>query len=662
MSRALAIVVAAGLLTTGAARADPAVHALFVGVNHYAYGDTHPGETDFKNLNGALNDVDLVKAALAQTYRLPLDKPSPKTCEAPGGVTVTLVDECATRVRIMASLQGAIAASHKDDIVLFYFAGHGSRLADPIGDKPSGRDSTILQSDARVNMNDPNSGDIMGVEIERVINAASLKGVNVVTIFDSCNSEGATRSLLGDVGERYAPKLTFPPGVTHRLVLAPGPQGAGYIVHLAAAEDDTASHEIPMPDGKVHGVFSYALAKALRDASATNGLNLSYQDMFEEAKRNVTSLGYAGQKPTSDGAVTATFLGHKAVSARVLAVKHGEGGGLVLAGGSLSGVEAGSVYGLFATNAQAASGAPPTSGRTATVASPVGAYAARLIRDAASSTAIDPKWARELQHKYSTQGLVVEIRVADPMLDKKIWDLLTDPDLSLVQAIDPTFHKQADASRPQYFVVADARGVQLRSADGAEVGGLLDPKDPLFADKLMRSIRLTAKYETILGLRKGAVDVQPTISLSSFGQDGREMPVTGSVMTIKRAQEGKIILTNNAPTARYLYLFILDPSTLGIKLVEARRDTPVRFEAGQFATYSGTINWKDDTAGRVELLTLSTAEPINAAEFNQEGVTRGAPANPLEDLVLSAKTGTRSHAEPPVTTWGAAIATIDVVE
>ena len=666
MRRVLSIIAAAGVLTTGAARADPAIHALFVGVNHYAYGDAHPGETDFKNLNGALNDVALVKTALAKTYKIAIDTPPAKgVCETPGGVTVTLLDQCATRVRIMAALQGAVDASRKGDLVLFYFAGHGSRLADPANNKPSGLDSTILQSDARVNMNDPNSGDIMGTELNTIINAASLKGVNVVTIFNSCNSQGATRSLLGDVGERYAPNLVFPPGVEHRPVLTPGPRGSGYVVHLAAAADDSVSHESPMSDGRTHGAFSFALAQALLNAPNTKSSQVSYQDVFDETKRNIASLGYPGQKPMFEGDVTATFLGRRAVSTRVVAVNRGANGELLLAGGSLSGVEAGSIYGLFGSNAEAASDALPADTPKAIVASPVGPYSAPLKADPSSPAPANPTWARELEHKYSAQGLIVEIRAADPELDTTIRGLLSDPDLTLVRIKDANVQAAADPGRAQYLVVADAQGVHIRAADGTQKFDTLDPKSSTFTKDLTTDIKHIAAYETLLSLRKGASDAQPTIVLSAYDQDGREVPAVDGALTVKKGLKASVILRSQTPTPRLLYLFVLDETTFDIDVLYPRRSHQSDwFDQNGQADITDDIDWAHDTAGPLQLLLIGSSQEIDADAFRQgtQAASRGIASSPLQTLLLSAKTGKRGLNEPAATTWGAAIATINIVE
>ena len=190
---------------------EATTRSLFVGINDYAFVAKHPDDPEFHNIKGAVNDVELIKTALVKAYGLAVDTPPPlPACPALTGQSITLLQGCATRANIMGALKALIGELQKGDRLLFYFAGHGATLDDPEEVKPNRKNSTILQADARLVSTDPQYQDIVGPELGVLINGASAKGVDVATIFDSCNSGTASRALVPHAETRAAPP--YPPG------------------------------------------------------------------------------------------------------------------------------------------------------------------------------------------------------------------------------------------------------------------------------------------------------------------------------------------------------------------------------------------------------------------------------------------------------------------
>jgi len=266
------------------------VRALFVGIDDYQYSSDKGFDNDFKSLRGTVNDVGNVKAAIERAYRLGLDTPA-GDCRSANAVSITLTNRCATRAAIFAALDDRIRASAPSDTLLFFFAGHGAQFVDSGFDQASGLHDTILPTDAR----EPGaaaSSDILDRDFRLLIDAATARGVNFVTIFDSCNSGTATRDFAAEGESRAAPMLVIGnararsgserPFIAARAADPPqppaggGPARTGYRVHLAAAADGQVAREVPAaprgaqasPGGAAgpatrSGVFSTALAQAI---------------------------------------------------------------------------------------------------------------------------------------------------------------------------------------------------------------------------------------------------------------------------------------------------------------------------------------------------------------------------------------------------------------
>jgi hypothetical protein len=640
VSRGLwALIVWLGL--TGPATSSPTVRALFVGVNHYARTDIQPPDALFNDLHGSVNDIAMVKTAFATAYGLPVDTLPATGCEAPGGVSVTLLDGCATGAAIMAAFRAALKVSSPGDIVLFYFAGHGGRFRDEAGVKPTGWNSSILQSDARKDPNDAKYADIMGAELAVEINKASRRGVNVVTLFDSCNSGTASRALKSEAQVRMAPPM--PSGEALRPVVDPGAPGRGYIVHFGAAADGTPASEKPMDDKKIHGVFSWALAQILLKNSRAGLRTVNYQDVFDEIQRDVVTLGFPQQQPRSEGDLAQPFLGRAPVSTATAPVTAAPDGGLTLASGALSGVTMGSTYGLFANDTEAASGAAPSVQATVTQ---VGPYTAQLT--ASPKPAIPVAWARELQHKVAIASLRVQVQ-GNGAFRAKVAAVLSG--LDLVQLVD---------DNPRFVIVADGNKVHFLGVDGSSAGKDSDPTSSDFAETLTLAVKAVAEYEAVFALRDGATGDPPTLSVLPPDDTTHDPATPTPHVVLNFGVRPVFTLTNTAAEPRYLYLLGLgsDYSVVPLFPVENIRDAS---EIGGSTTVRDLI--EANSVGRSQLLLLSTPTPIDVVSLRTPGLPRSIPGppNPLETLLQSAKSGTRTTSTAQVASWSATMVSVDVL-
>ena len=212
----------------------------------------------FDNLDGAGNDVALMKSALADL-----------------GVSdfVILRDQEATAAAILGALQkNLVDDAQPGDVRIFYYSGHGNHIRNAASAEQGGEDQTIVPAD-----NWRNVPDVRDKEISRILWKAARKGVRVTFIADSChsgsltrgawNASGKVRSSSGRRGGTGAnaprePVANDPADVDPATNQPIDPEKAG-VLTLAAAQSSEEAHEINTEDGP-HGAFTWALAHSLK--------------------------------------------------------------------------------------------------------------------------------------------------------------------------------------------------------------------------------------------------------------------------------------------------------------------------------------------------------------------------------------------------------------
>lgn len=633
--------------------AQAAIRALFVGIDTYAYSEPGTPDAGFKNLRGAIADAGRIKDALRDAYGLDLDRPA-TGCQSSNAVSTTLTDACATRDAIMTELARRIDQSVEGDTLLFYYAGHGSRITDTKDfDQASGSSATTLPYDAR-GPNDDRIVEILDREFKRVRNSATAKGVNFVSIFDSCFSRTAVRQYgpgarkLVDEGEaRSAARRDFA-GVAQVPLAPDSTPGSGYWVHLAAADEGEKAREVPLDrnGGARAGVFTTALAATLRAMPAA-----TFDDITTEVRRKVHEIGISSQTPQIEGRTLAT-LGGAGRTAALLAAQPSSGE-VELQAGSLSSVTEGSIYALFAdsTSALRESAEPLAKGTI----SRVDEFSATIRLDTAPAAPLPPRLvARELQHSFGVTQMRVRV------------DALTPGSQAAIAAALMT-SRVAKIAEPARYIVSTTdkadRNAALVSLDKLTLARLGPIADPAFGDTLRGALEKLAHVNALLTLR-----TDPGMAAVSFcidndldydvfncpaakGQKGRRAIDVG-----KRA---KITVMQTGTTPRFIYVFGIDDA-LGIhQVVPEPGTTEPRLEPGKPSWYPV----EPKTRGRYRFVTVATTEPIQGAALQQEGAdARDNAACPaaLDRLVCAAAGGSGDSKTARVGGWTAIVTDVDV--
>lgn len=222
--------------------------ALIVGVGQYKNPDIPP-------LQGAPNDARHLYEVLT----------GPKGYGFPKENVCVLLDAAATTARFRhAFAQALVGRAQPHDVVVVFFAGHGSQTRDINDDEPDGWDETLLLHDARTG----GVGDLVDDEFHLMLTQLYTKTHDITVILDSCNSGTATRGDAGTFVARYMPPVappTQPPGTKEAL----GDGTAGWVtealpglVVFTAASDGT-----PALETGGRGVFTDALLHVLAQAT-----------------------------------------------------------------------------------------------------------------------------------------------------------------------------------------------------------------------------------------------------------------------------------------------------------------------------------------------------------------------------------------------------------
>ncbi len=358
--------------------------ALLIGIQAYQH---------ITPLGGCVNDARLMDAVLRDRF---------------GFMHRTLLEDGdATREGILAAFDALVRDTAPGDVVVFYFAGHGSQRTDREGDEPSGLDSTLMPVDTYGAFGTPEQNlDITDDEIFLRLEQLVAKTSAITVIVDACHSGTITRSAEFDLpgfAVRGLPADTraattpspIPPELWSRLGGAGATRSAGtenasgwlplheHYVLISGCRDEELSGEFlwPLEDGSEarHGALTFYLARALQRATA----GTTYRSVFEEVAAKVTHVRQGKQHPQLEGKSDRILFGLEEIPpmryVRLLAVAD-EGTYVTLAAGAALGVTVGTMVALYPVDAISTDERTPLARATVTEVSALSSVAV-LIPD-----------------------------------------------------------------------------------------------------------------------------------------------------------------------------------------------------------------------------------------------------------------------------------------
>ena len=320
-------------------------HALLIGIDQYP-------RIPNADLQGCVNDMKLMCSLVADRFGFPAEH------------TRTLRDEEATQAGIRGALAELAAAVGKDDVVVLFYAGHGSRMADP---RQPGRmiESMVTHDSGRGEQ--PNR-DILDEEIDRWVQGVNEKTPFVTLIFDCCHSGSVTRDPFGErtrevPADLRAPAEMFGGGpvpdvfAATRAVAEEEDGKAGWLpgrrraVVVAACQADEYASEHKAFTGEdvvTHGALTYFLSQALLRAQS----GATWRDVFEQVAPVLTAK-YGRQHPLLEGSMDKELFGIQEIRpASYLQVLAASNGSVELGGGAAHGLRPGSLWTVRSSGAR----------------------------------------------------------------------------------------------------------------------------------------------------------------------------------------------------------------------------------------------------------------------------------------------------------------------
>lgn len=226
------------------------LYGLVVGIDDYV------GTAN--DLDGAVNDANDIAKSLTG---------------AGAKEVVRLINDDASKDRIVAEWEGLAAKAKAGDTIVFSYAGHGGQEPAPVGR----RDKTTIESFllGRFEPSGPATRErIIDDEVFAWLQEADKKGVKVIFVADSCHSGGMERSASAP-GVKFrkmeyraivGDQLQFPPPEVSNLT----EDDFQNVTFVAAVPADKLTPEVTI-EGKKRGALSWSFARALEGRADKNG-------------------------------------------------------------------------------------------------------------------------------------------------------------------------------------------------------------------------------------------------------------------------------------------------------------------------------------------------------------------------------------------------------
>ncbi|MEL7118148.1 MAG: caspase family protein [Bacteroidota bacterium] len=236
------------------------LNALLVGINDY--------QAPVPPLKGCINDVDQMHTVLKQlTF---FDQKSFKV----------LKNEKATKLAIVKAFQEHLSKASSEDVILFYFSGHGTReWAPPIFEEASRSNvlQCIIPFDGIV---DKQYNLIADKELRYLIQQLEATKAHILTIFDCCNAGENTR-----MGDEVRLRRFLPPNASE---ICPARPIQDFIFYKTLVEQTQKHWTEILPEGQ-HIQIAATLPNSY--AYEANGRGIFTQaliDLLEKARFRIT--------------------------------------------------------------------------------------------------------------------------------------------------------------------------------------------------------------------------------------------------------------------------------------------------------------------------------------------------------------------------------------
>ncbi|MEH0156079.1 caspase family protein [Limibacter armeniacum] len=223
--------------------------ALLIGINEY---NSNNAVGEWQNLEGAVNDAQSVASMLKARYGF-----------KSRNIELLTKNAETSRKGIVKAFEKITEKVESGDVVMFYYAGHGTQV----------RNSSFYEEDKLHEAIVPSDGSkgidryILDVEMNHYFNQILDKGAQLNVIIDGCHSGSGSRGKLSieSYKTRYVPSSALDIKKKFEKSVSLAERGA---MVLSAAHDFQLAKEFKDLNNNSHGAFTYALLKAMQTGNA----------------------------------------------------------------------------------------------------------------------------------------------------------------------------------------------------------------------------------------------------------------------------------------------------------------------------------------------------------------------------------------------------------
>jgi hypothetical protein len=595
---------------------------LLIGINNYRFA----GTGGVSNLLGCVNDAENMRALLVGKFEFPDDPEHLRL----------LKNEQATHQAIVDGIEQLIARTSVGDVVVIYFAGHGSQMKDTSGTRINGLDETIVPHDSR----DPARRvfDISGNELDGLIDRLSAKTANVTVVLDSCQSgtmlkDAAIRSRSVRAGyprfippdTRDPPPPTKPPAMVATRGVGVRPSTAKWAL-IAGSRADELSNEYE-ERGRREGAMTHTLVETLKSARP----GATYRDVMDIVMGRVSEM-FPSQHPQLEGAGgdNAVFGDTSTLPAPFVLAQPIQGGA-TLHGGAILGITRDSIFEVFPPGEKIFA---PGSGVAKVRVTDVQPDSSAAVRQSGGTIARDSRAVeRERTFQSPQLRLLITVDASAPALGRLRKAVSTHRQIELV----------GEPSRADLSLAQVNGNLHLRGLGAA---------DPLFTIPAAQPDAVQALAETILkwaqwfNLRRISNPGSPLRVRLDVSVDGAPLPIPSRV---ESNQKVAFKITNESFSDLYVVLFDfssdggrtqLFPVNNSQQKLEAGRSfslppTPVSVPAG-----------RTDVSDTIKLFATTTPVDFRTMVAAAIPTTRGVGS--LQELFWAAAQGQSRNVTAPV--------------
>lgn len=284
----------------------PVIHALLIGIDYYK-----PNQL-YKNLKGAVRDINLVETFLKNTLKVPEERITKLISPEPEDNSLQEIRSAQlepTYENIVDGFKKITKTAQPGEQVYIHYSGHGGRATSIYPFKNETNDEGIVPMD----IGDTSDGRYLrDVEMTTLLKRMTDKGLIVTVIFDSCHSGGATR---GDAQARSAGQVDTQIRTPVSLVdtpenleqnwkevvnrVASSSQTRDYVL-LAACRSNELAYEYPVNGGNErNGALTYWMINTLTSI-AQSGQPLNYKLLHDRINAQIQSK-FPQQMPVISG-------------------------------------------------------------------------------------------------------------------------------------------------------------------------------------------------------------------------------------------------------------------------------------------------------------------------------------------------------------------------